>query len=125
MGFIRFNTNPVNNLVGDCTVRAISVLTDQTWDDTYLWLVTEGFVIKDMPSSNEVWGSYLKHNGFKKTVIPDTCPNCYTVKDFCMDYPKGRFLLSTGSHVIAVVDGNYYDTWDSGDELPIYYWERR
>lgn len=125
MGFIRFNTNPVNNLVGDCTVRAVSVLTDQTWDDTYLWLVTEGFVIKDMPSSNEVWGSYLKHNGFKKTVIPDTCPNCYTVKDFCMDYPKGRFLLSTGSHVIAVVDGNYYDTWDSGDELPIYYWERR
>lgn len=125
MGFIRFNTNPVNNLVGDCTVRAISVLTDQSWDDTYLGLASEGFVIKDMPSSNEVWGSYLKRNGFKRTVIPDTCPNCYTVKAFCNDYPQGRFLLATGSHVIAVVDGNYYDTWDSGDEIPIYYWERR
>lgn len=125
MGFIRFNTNPVNNLVGDCTVRAISVLTDQSWDDTYLGLASEGFVIKDMPSSNEVWGSYLKRNGFKRTVIPDTCPNCYTVKEFCNDYPQGRFLLATGSHVIAVADGNYYDTWDSGDEIPIYYWERR
>lgn len=125
MGFIRFNTNPVNNLVGDCTVRAISVLTDQSWDDTYLGLASEGFVIKDMPSSNEVWGSYLKRNGFKRTVIPDTCPNCYTVKEFCNDYPQGRFLLATGSHVIAIVDGNYYDTWDSGDEIPIYYWERR
>ena len=25
-------------------------------------------------------------------------------------------------HVVAVIDGNYYDTWDSGDKIPIYYW---
>ena len=28
-------------------------------------------------------------------------------------------------HVIAVENGDYYDNWDSGDEVPIYYWERR
>ena len=27
-----------------------------------------------------------------------------------------------GGHVVAVEDGNYYDIWDSGDEVPTYYW---
>jgi hypothetical protein len=26
--------------------------------------------------------------------------------------------------VVAVVDGDYYDTWDCGDEVPVYYFER-
>lgn len=125
MGYIRFNTNPRNNLVGDCVIRSISILTDQTWDDTYLGITSQGYLMKDMPSSNNVWGEYLKQKGFRRTVIPDTCPSCYTVKDFCFDNPSGKFLLATGSHVIAVVNGDYYDTWDSGEEVPIYYWERR
>jgi len=33
-------------------------------------------------------------------------------------------ILATGTHVIAVGDGNYYDTWDSGQEVPIYYWRK-
>lgn len=78
----------------------------------------------DMPSSNEVWGAYLKSIGYKKYVIPNTCPDCYTVRDFCNDNPTGRFLLATGSHVIAVIDGDYYDTWDSGDEVPVYYFTK-
>lgn len=27
-------------------------------------------------------------------------------------------------HVVCVQDGYYYDSWDSGNEIPIYYWER-
>jgi hypothetical protein len=50
---------------------------------------------------------------------------CYTIKEFCKDHPIGDYLLGTGSHVVAVLDGNYYDTWDSGSEVPIYYFKRR
>jgi hypothetical protein len=77
-----------------------------------------------MPHANVVWGEYLYKQGFRKGAIPDTCPNCYTVRAFCADNPIGTFLLATGSHVIAVIDGNYYDTWDSGNEVPIYYWRK-
>lgn len=79
----------------------------------------------DMPSSNEVWMKYLKQKGYRRFVIPDTCPSCYTIRQFCLDYPIGDYLVATGSHVVAVIDGNYYDTWDSGSEIPIYYFERR
>lgn len=75
----------------------------------------------DMPSSNEVWSAYLKSEGYMKRIIPNTCPSCYTVRDFCRDHPEGRYLLATGTHVVAAIDGDYYDTWDSGNEIPIYY----
>ena len=79
----------------------------------------------DMPSANRVWGEYLREIGYVRRIIPDTCPNCYTVRDFCMEHPIGRYILGTGEHVVAVVDGYYYDSWDSGNEIPIYYFERR
>ena len=123
--YSELNINPEKRLVGDCVVRAIGVVTDKDWDDVYLDLALQkGFVMKQMPSENNVWGSYLHDLGFKRHVIEDTCPDCYTVRDFCIDNPVGTFLLATGSHVIAIVDGDYYDTWDSGDEVPIYYWRK-
>lgn len=118
--YIRYNANPIQNIVGDCVVRAISKVIDEEWEIVYLALAAQGFGMYDMPTSNEVWGTYLLSNGFSRFNIPNTCPICYSVKDFCKDYPKGSYVLGTGSHAIAVVNGNYYDTWDSGDEIPMY-----
>ncbi len=124
MAFIMYNPNPSANRVGDCVIRAISKLMGQDWDDTYLALSVKGFVLKDMPSANHVWGSYLKDKGFYKYPMPDACPDCYTVREFCDDNPFGEYLLATGSHVVAVCDGDYYDSWDSGGEVPTEYWMR-
>lgn len=125
MGFIMFNPNPARKLVGDCVIRAVSKMTDQDWEKTYLEIALQGFIMHDMPSSNEVWDAYLKLKGFDRFTIPNTCPDCYTVADFCLDNPVGEFMLATGTHVIAVKDGNYYDTWDSGNVVPIYFYKRR
>jgi len=119
-----FNPNPKQNLIGDCVIRGICKLTGMDWVDAYMEVVAQGLAMYDMPSSNAVWGAYLYDSGFRRNVIPNTCPNCYTVKDFCNDYPQGKYLLATGTHVIAVEDGVYYDTWDSGNEIPIYYWRK-
>lgn len=124
MAFKNYNPNPYNNLVIDCTVRAISKATGQSWDETYIGLAVEGYAIKDMSNSNRVWGQYVKRLGFKKFSLPNTCPDCYTVKQFCVDYPRGTFILATGNHVVTVVNGDYYDTWDSGDEIPVYFWTK-
>ena len=124
MAYIRYNANPYGRRTSDCVIRAIAVLTGRSWDETYIDIFNWGFLLKDMPSVNNLWGSYLRSIGFKKFILPDNCPDCYTVRQFCDDYPVGRYLLATGTHVIAVINGDYYDTWDSGDEIPISFWKK-
>lgn len=124
MKYIFYNPNPLGLSVGDCTVRAISKVTGFSWQETYLYLLIQGYMMSDMPSANRVWGEFLKSLGFKRQFLPDTCPDCYTIRDFCRDNPIGTYLLGTGEHVVAVIDGNYYDSWDSGNEIPIYFFER-
>ena len=123
--FVYYNPNPQKKLVGDCVIRAISKLTNQTWDDTFKEITLKAFEMRDMPSSNEVWSVYLKDKDFQRFIIPDTCPECYSISDFANDHPNGLFMLATGTHVVAVQDGDYFDTWDSGNEIPIYYWRKR
>lgn len=119
--YVQENVNPHRKLVGDCVIRAISKAEDQDWDDTFLDLMIKSFMLKDIPSSNNAWGAFLRDLGYSRYIIPDTCPDCYTIKEFSADNPRGTYILATGSHVVAVKDGDYYDTWDSGDEVPIYY----
>lgn len=124
MSYIFYNPNPSNKFVGDCVIRAITKVTDSDWKTVYMNVALQGYKMDDMPSSNAVWGAYLYSQGFRRGTLPNTCPDCYTVKDFCVDYPKGTYLIATGSHVVAVKNGHYYDSWDSGDEIPIYYWHK-
>lgn len=119
---IEYNANPMKKRVGDCTVRAISKVLDEDWEKTYLGLCIQGFLMCDIPNANKVWGAYLRSKGYKRNIVSNDCPDCYTVRDFCEEHPDGRFVLALSGHVVAVVDGEYYDTWDSGDETPIYYW---
>lgn len=118
-----YNPNPNGARVGDCVIRALSKALDKSWEDTYLELCMCGLRLCDMPSANHVWGAYLKEQGYTRHILPDTCSDCYTVRDFCAEHPKGTYILSLNGHVICVNDGDYYDSWDSGDEVPIYFWK--
>lgn len=124
MAYVYFNPNPQNQRVGDCAVRAVCKALGKTWEDAYTGLCAEGFNYGDMPSSNYVWGMMIRHFGFEQKMIPSICPKCTTVSRFAEDHPKGRYVLACQNHVVAVVDGNYYDSWDSGDEIILYYFER-
>lgn len=133
MSFIEYNRNPELLNVGDCVIRAISTVLDISWDQVHDELCFLSGKMADMPSSNRVWKKYLRDWGFKEIEIETDCPNCLTVRDFCYLHPNGRYILSTcdyssankiivvGTHLIAVIDGNYYDTWDSGNDIPLSY----
>lgn len=125
MSYEYYNPNPRQRSVGDCAVRAISKALNQTWEETYVGLALEGFMRGDLPNSDDVWGRYLKANGFSRYWMPDECPDCYTVGQFAEDHPQGVFILSMpGKHVVTVVDGVICDSWDSSREVPSYYWSR-
>ena len=123
--FQKHNENPMKSRVGDCTIRAISKALGQSWDKTFVGIAIQAFCSCDMPSSNAVWGAYLKSKGYERNVVPSDCSDCYTVSDFCEDHPEGTFILALDKHVVAVIDGDYFDTWDSGDEEVIYFWVKK
>lgn len=120
-----YDPNPVRKRVGDCTVRAVSKALEQDWETTYTGIAVEGFLLGDMPSANHVWGAYLRRHGFIRHVIPDTCPDCYTVADFSEEHPNGTYILAISGHVVCVSGGDWWDSWDSGGEIPLYFWERK
>ena len=122
--WIEYNPNPTGRKVGDCSVRAVSKALGVDWETAFAMISANAYAMGDMPSSDSVWGATLRQNGFYRESIPNTCPDCYTLRDFCAMHPYGKYLACTGSHVVAVIDGDYYDTWDSGDETILYYFRK-
>lgn len=123
--WIEFLNNPVGRKVGDCSVRAVSKALDMGWESAYIALTMNGLAMGDMPSSDSVWGATLRQHGFFRESLPNTCPDCYTARDFCEEHPYGTYVLGFGGHVATVVDGDLYDSWDSSMEIPQFYWHRK
>lgn len=121
--WVRFNNNPIGRTnVGDCAVRSLAKALNIDWEEAYLILADNGLRMADIMNSNIVIAATLRQHGFRRTNIPDACPDCFTIADFAQLNPSGIYVLGTGSHVVAVEDGKYFDTWDCGNEVPIYVW---
>ena len=123
--WIEWNNNPTGRSVGDCAIRAVSKALDIDWETAYAKVAANGYAMGDMPSSDSVWGSVLRQNGFYRAAIPNECPDCYTAEDFCRDNPVGTFVLAFGGHVATVKNGNLYDSWNSSREVPQFVWYRK
>lgn len=121
----KVNPNPCGRLEPDCVVRAICIATGRSWYEVYDDLCEVGREVCSMPSVNSVWGRYLYHLGFEPFLLPEACPECVTVKRFCRMKPKGTYIIGTGNHAVCVIDGDYLDAWDSGNEIPSYFWRAK
>lgn len=127
MAWAYYNPNPVHSEggVGDCAVRAVAKALDISWEEAYAKLSMNGYLMGDIPNSDVVWGSVLRAEGYTRAVVPNTCPDCYTVEEFCEDHPIGLFVIKSDNHVATVIDGILYDSWNSEKKIPIYYWTKR
>lgn len=123
--WVEYNPNPTGRRVGDCAVRAIAAALNVDWERAFDLLADAGYQMGDMPSSDSVWGAVLRQHGFYKLAIPLSCPECYTAADFARDHKHGVYVLGFGGHVATVVNGRIYDSWDSSNEIPVYYWYKK
>ena len=122
--WISYNPNPVALRTDDCSPRALSAALETSWETAHLLLDASALEMGLMPSNKTVMAAVLRKQGFLRAVIPDTCPDCYTVSDFCREHPAGVYVLGCGDHVVTVTNGNIMDTWDSSQEVPLMYWYR-
>lgn len=120
--WIKTNPNPGHKEVPDCVVRAICIALNMRWVDVYDDLCELGRQEFNMPSADSVWGKYLYLRGFEPFLLPHRCPKCITIAQFCRIFPNGKYIIGTGGHAVAVIDGDYYDSWDSGDQIPSFFW---
>lgn len=117
-----YEPNPVRTGAIDCSTRALTKALDISWERAYVMKSLNGFLMGNEGVADEVWGSILREHGFKRRLVPDSCPACYTVEDFCEDHPEGIFVVKSEDHVATVRDGILYDSWPSQNKVLIYYW---
>ena len=131
MPFVKYNPNPNGReSAGDCTVRAVSKIMDWDWERTYMQLSIQGFQMGDVFSANAVWITFLLNNGFKEHSLMSLCKDCYTLEKFAKDIQPGKYCISDGNHVVAVIrestdaEAKWFDTWNSKNMIPIFYLEK-
>lgn len=104
-----YNANPAKRNVNDCTVRAISLASGLSWDETYIMLSEFARELRIMPDDVLYIDDFLNRN-FKITCA---CRNRnITVGDFVEKNPKGTFLITMPGHITCAIDGVVYDTFD-------------
>ena len=123
--WIYANPNPVREDEPDCVVRALCLATGKSWDRTHQELCDYSREMGTMPSVNWLWGLWLKRNGFREFLLPEACPECVTVREFCRRFPHGTYVIGTGSHAVCIRNGNHLDSWDSGETVPTYFFKRK
>jgi hypothetical protein len=120
--YVHYNGNPCGKTTGDCVVRAIEIATGKTWYQVYAGLCVQGRFACDWGNVNDIWPDYLLYLGFERHGLP--FDPTYTAADFAADHPRGTYILGTGDHAVAVVDGCIVDSWDSSGVIPKYYFCR-
>lgn len=105
-----YNANPKGRRVNDCTVRAISLATDRSWDSTFLQLSDFARAQGIMPDEVEYIDEYLDRH-FSNVYSCDGL-NKITVGEFVQNHPRGVYLITMSGHITCCVDGVIYDTFD-------------
>lgn len=125
MAYKFYNPNPVGRFNIDCIPRATAKALDIDWDAASVLLCNAAIGMGTVECSDDAMAAVLRRHGFCRDVIPNTCPECYTVNDFCEDHPKGTFVLELGGHVVTIVDGVAYDTTNPARETVQFYWYQK
>lgn len=120
--WVRYNPNPKNKIVPDCVIRAISTALHMPWSEVFDELSAMARAECSVTCDDRVWGKFLYTKGFRPVLLPRNCPECLSVTNFCKMFPFGTYIIGTGFHAVAVIDGNYYDSWDSGNVIASFFW---
>ena len=110
-----YNANPLGRKVNDCTVRAIALATNESWDSTYNYLsdyAQQEAVMMD----NVIYIDKFLDKNFEKIHTNAKGYNM-TVDDVSKRWYKGTYLITMKNHITCCIDGVIYDTFNPSDRL--------
>ena len=122
------NAKDIKDEYGDCQVRALSKALGVSWLEAFdltIPICREVQTYTIFGGTCDIGKQNLARLGFEYHGISNkrgtTRP---TVDSFAKAHPHGSYILKAAHHVVACVDGKYYDTWDSGYKSLYGYYER-
>ena len=122
------NTKDIKDQFGDCQVRALSKALNISWLEAFdltIPICREVQTYTIFGGSCNVGKKNLAKLGFEYHGVSNKRGTKRpTVDSFAKDHPVGSYILKVAHHVVACVDGKYYDTWDSGACSMYGYYER-
>ena len=122
------NKMDLKDQYGDCQIRALSKAFNVSWMDAFEMTIPickkyQTPQLFNLPCKIEqqalaelgfVYQGISNKKGAKRP----------TIDSFAKDHPEGTYIVNVANHEVAVVDGEYYDTWDSGSCSLYGYYER-
>lgn len=121
--FHYYNANPHNRITTDCVIRAISTATEIPYNQVVMEMAELQCKTGFDPSENTLINKYLESKGWFKMKQPRKSDNTkYTGREWCKMF-KGTCIANIGGHhIVAIINGRVYDTWNSTDGCIGNYW---
>jgi hypothetical protein len=111
------NNNALGLFENDCTVRAISTATGNSWDDTYKHLSNTARLRGTMMDDKDFIKDYLDEHYDRMYDIPET------VDQVAGAYPNNVLLITMNGHITCAVYGVIYDSFDCRERIAEYCWK--
>ena len=105
------NTNPYNRNIDDCVVRAISTLTNRSWNEVFDEL--SYLASKD----GYMFDNVIFVEDYLDDRYPRECHYSKTVEEFAKEYPVGKYAVTMNGHITAIIDGTIYDTFNPAKRI--------
>lgn len=130
-----YNANPKNRMTADCNIRAICTALEIPYNQVVMEMAEMQCKTGYDVASRQGIDKYLQGKGWIKHKQPRKWDNTkYTGKEWCLqiqeDYDwvlnpdkiKNVIANIGGHHIVAIIDGRVWDTWDSTDGCIGNYW---
>lgn len=117
------NKKDIKDEYGDCVIRALTKAVQAGWLQIFEDLLPYARELQCMPNGKPCYERYLKDKGFTYCGISNKKGSQRpTVRSFANEHKIGVYILRVAHHLVTVVDGVYYDTYDCGNKALYGYW---
>ncbi len=111
-----YNNNSLGLFENDCTIRAISTATGNTWDDTYKHLSNIARLNGTMMDDKDFIRDYLDNHYTRVNT------NSRRVGEIAGDLRDNILLITMNGHITTSVYGVILDSFDCRDRVAEYCW---
>lgn len=126
-----YNANPRGKITTDCSIRAISTVLEQSYEQTLREMVDLSIKTGYFINESKCIAKYMQSKGFTLCKQPRKGDYTkYTGQEFCRtlmhpiyseelrltneDFDRNRILANIGRHhIVAIMSGQIWDTWNS------------